>query len=66
MLELAPLSEGAVASVAGEGAEDVYAVTRGNPFYVTEVLASREANVLPASIAHAVVGRAARLDEGHF
>jgi DNA-binding CsgD family transcriptional regulator/tetratricopeptide (TPR) repeat protein len=62
-LELAPLSAGAVASLAGDGAEAVYAATAGNPFYVTELLASRTAAELPRSIANAVLGRAARLDE---
>jgi DNA-binding CsgD family transcriptional regulator/tetratricopeptide (TPR) repeat protein len=62
-LELAPLSAGAVASLAGDGADEVYAATGGNPFYVTELLASRTASDLPPSIANAVLGRAARLDE---
>ena len=61
MVELAPLSQPAVAALAGEGADKVYAVTRGNPFYVTELLASRTASQLPASVANAVLGRAARL-----
>ena len=43
LLELAPLSASAVASLAGDGADDVYAATGGNPFYVTELLASRTA-----------------------
>src|SRR3954468_15592283 len=38
-LELGPLSEGAVFSLAGAGADTVYAATGGNPFYVTELLA---------------------------
>ena len=46
-LELAPLSEDAVASLAGDDADDVYAATGGNPFYVTELLASRAAAELP-------------------
>ena len=37
-LELAPLSERAVASLAGDDADEVYAATGGNPFYVTELL----------------------------
>ena len=41
----------------------VYAASGGNPFYVTEMLASRSADELPASIANAVVGRASRLDD---
>jgi DNA-binding CsgD family transcriptional regulator/tetratricopeptide (TPR) repeat protein len=62
-LELAPLSERAVASLAGEGADEVFAATGGNPFYVTEVLVSRPDGDLPPSVANAVVGRASRLDE---
>ena len=61
VVELAPLSQNAVAALAGEGADKVYAVTRGNPFYVTELLASRTASQLPASVANAVLGRASRL-----
>ena len=41
LLELEPLSAGAVAALAGDGADEVYAATGGNPFYVTELLASR-------------------------
>jgi predicted ATPase len=61
-IELAPLSERAVASLAGDDADEVYAATGGNPFYVTELLAARSAADLPPSIANAVLGRAARLD----
>ncbi len=64
MLELAPLSEGAVGSLAGDGADEVYAATGGNPFYVTELIAARATDELPPSIANAVVGRASRLDDG--
>ncbi len=63
VLELAPLSERAVGDLAGDGADEVYAATGGNPFYVTELLASRTPEELPPSIANAVVGRASRLDE---
>jgi DNA-binding CsgD family transcriptional regulator/tetratricopeptide (TPR) repeat protein len=63
VLELAPLSESAVASLAGDQADEVYAASGGNPFYVNELLASRTAAVLPPSVANAVLGRAARLDD---
>lgn len=63
VLELAPLSERAVASLAGEDADEVYAATGGNPFYVSELLASRPAAELPPSVANAVLGRAHRLDD---
>jgi DNA-binding CsgD family transcriptional regulator len=61
-LELGPLSERAVASLAGERVDEVYAATRGNPFYVTELLAAPGAEP-PSSVAHAVLGRASRLDD---
>jgi predicted ATPase/DNA-binding CsgD family transcriptional regulator len=61
-LELAPLSERAVASLAGDCKDDVYAATRGNPFYVTELLSARTTTELPPSVANAVLGRASRLD----
>jgi DNA-binding CsgD family transcriptional regulator/tetratricopeptide (TPR) repeat protein len=63
LLELAPLSERAVASLAGGEADEVYAATGGNPFYVSELLASGATGELPPSVAKVVVGRAARLDD---
>jgi predicted ATPase len=63
VLELAPLSETAVASIAGDGSHAVYAATGGNPFYVSELLAYRTAAELPPSVANAVLGRASRLDD---
>jgi DNA-binding CsgD family transcriptional regulator/tetratricopeptide (TPR) repeat protein len=62
-LDLAPLSENAVSSLAGPDAPDVYAVTGGNPFYVTELLETRTTDEPPPSVAKAVLGRAARLDD---
>lgn len=62
-LALASLSESAVASLAGDDADAVYAATRGNPFYVSELLASRTAVDLPPSVATALQGRASRLGE---
>lgn len=62
-LRLDPLSEAAVAALAGQAnrsAEGLYAATDGNPFFVTEVLASGQAGV-PASVRDAVLARAARL-----
>jgi predicted ATPase/DNA-binding CsgD family transcriptional regulator len=63
LIELFPLSRNAVASLAGEHADAVYAVTRGNPFYVTELLASRDVTELPPSVANAVLARVSRLDD---
>jgi DNA-binding CsgD family transcriptional regulator/tetratricopeptide (TPR) repeat protein len=60
-LELLPLSPAAVAELAGEDGDELYAVTGGNPFYVTELLASREAHDLPPSVANAILARVSRL-----
>jgi predicted ATPase/DNA-binding CsgD family transcriptional regulator len=60
-LELAPLSPEAVGSLSGEDGGDLYTATGGNPFYVTELLASRTAEELPRSIANAVRARVSRL-----
>ncbi|HEX6064186.1 MAG TPA: AAA family ATPase, partial [Longimicrobiales bacterium] len=65
-LPLPRLSEGAVQQLARRaGRSDVglYAATSGNPFYVTEALASGSAGV-PASVRDAVLARARRLAEG--
>lgn len=60
-LQLEPLSRTAVTALAGRDAADVFAATGGNPFYVTELLEC-EPDAVPASVAHAVLGRASRLD----
>mgnify|MGYP003402936920 FL=1 len=62
-LRLAPLSPAAVAALAGADADRVHAMTGGNPFYVTELIAARPAE-LPPSVANAVLGRASKLDDG--
>src|SRR5215216_3912063 len=62
-LRLPMLSEEAVRELArrsGRAAEGVHALTGGNPFFVTEVLAAAGAAV-PASIREALLARAARL-----
>jgi DNA-binding CsgD family transcriptional regulator len=62
-LHLEPLSPESVAELAaphGIDAAELYARTAGNPFFVTEVLASGSAD-LPATIRDAVLARAARL-----
>jgi ATP/maltotriose-dependent transcriptional regulator MalT len=62
-IRLPPLSEQAVghlAERAGKHIDDLYTVTSGNPFFVTEVLASSEAGV-PVTISDAVLSRVARL-----
>ena len=63
-LALKPLSREAVrvlAEESGRNGEVVFARTLGNPFFVTEVLASPEGEV-PANVRDAVLGRASRLD----
>ncbi|KUL27171.1 ATP-binding protein [Actinoplanes awajinensis] len=65
-LPLARLSADAVRTlVAGRGldAERVFAVTSGNPFFVTEVLGARDAEGVPATVAEAVLARLQALDE---
>jgi DNA-binding CsgD family transcriptional regulator/tetratricopeptide (TPR) repeat protein len=62
-LSLAPLSEHAVsrlADLAQRPADQLYAVTLGNPFFVTEVLASDTPDV-PLMVRDAVLARMARL-----
>jgi ATP/maltotriose-dependent transcriptional regulator MalT len=62
-LRLAPLSRPAVAVLAGPHGLDpgvLYETTGGNPFFVTEVLAAGD-EAIPATVADAVLARAARL-----
>jgi DNA-binding CsgD family transcriptional regulator/tetratricopeptide (TPR) repeat protein len=62
-LGLAPLSRQAVAVLAGPHGVDpgaLYERTGGNPFFVTEVLAAGD-EAIPATVADAVLARAARL-----
>ena len=63
LLELLPLSRDAVAALAGEDADELYAATAGNPFYVSELLASRDAAEPPPSVTGAVLARVSRLDD---
>lgn len=61
-LRLLPLSEGAVATLArqaGRPTGRLHVVTGGNPFFLTEVLAS-DAPGTPTSVSAAVLGRMAR------
>lgn len=61
-VQLAPLSRAAVASLAGDRTDEIYAATGGSPFYVTELLAA-EPDTVPPSVVHAVLGRAAQLGD---
>lgn len=61
-LRVPPLSPGAVASLASAGGVDpgsLYESTRGNPFFVTEVVAA--GGGIPATVQDAVLVRASRL-----
>src|ERR1700683_3568768 len=63
---LAPLTESAVAQLARrahKSPEGLYAITGGNPLFVTEVLAAG-ADRVPATVSDAVLARAARLAPG--
>lgn len=61
-ISLAPLSRRAVDLMAGDSdlAESIYGSTGGNPFFVTEMLATGGREV-PVSILDSVLGRVARL-----
>jgi DNA-binding CsgD family transcriptional regulator/tetratricopeptide (TPR) repeat protein len=62
-VDVEPLSPTAVSILAaphGVDADDLYRKTNGNPFFVTEALASPEAEV-PDTVRDAVLARAARL-----
>lgn len=64
-LHLAPLSAQAVATLAeavGRPHRNLHAVTGGNPFFVTEVLAGAQ-NTVPPTVRDAVIARLARLPE---
>jgi len=63
LLELNPLSREGVSSLAGGDGDALYAATGGNPFYVSELLASGDTMELPPSVANAVVGRVSRLGD---
>ncbi|TMR25757.1 LuxR family transcriptional regulator [Nonomuraea zeae] len=68
-LRLARLTEDAVRRLsaaadvdAGIDAGEVFAITSGNPYFVTEVLAAGDATAVPLTIADAVQARVAHLD----
>lgn len=68
-IKLPPLSPAAVeelANEAGRSSDDLYRVTAGNPFFVTELLAvgDHETSRVPDSIRDAVWSRLARLTPG--
>ena len=62
-LELTPLSAAAVLTMqqeAGRSFDNLYEITGGNPFFVTEVLTSKEEGV-PATVIDAVLSRVSKL-----
>jgi len=62
-LQLEPLSEQAVTSLAhsmNRSAKGIYEATRGNPFFVTEVLRN-DSGVIPATVRDSVLGRLTHL-----
>jgi DNA-binding CsgD family transcriptional regulator len=64
-LPLRRLSERAVRRLSAASpvdAQHVFAMTSGNPFFVTEVLAAGDGDRVPSTIVDAVLGRARRLD----
>src|SRR5690349_6468572 len=65
-LPLAPLSPRAVkllSDSSGLDPDEVHAVTGGNPFFVTEVLAAGDTGRIPPTVVDAVLARVARLDQ---
>jgi len=66
-LHLAPLSREAVRALGARArwsrtdADEVFAVTSGNPYFVTEVLAAGDVSAVPVTIADSVRARTARL-----
>ena len=66
-ITLEPLSPGAVtvlAKQAGRGDADLYRITEGNPFFVSELLANSGPGQIPDSIRDAVWARLSRLTAG--
>jgi DNA-binding CsgD family transcriptional regulator/tetratricopeptide (TPR) repeat protein len=64
-IELAPLSRDAVGTMTGPSellADDLYQLTGGNPFYVTEVLRTGTGEI-PATTRDVILARAARLNQ---
>ena len=64
-IDLGPLTADGVATLAAEHrptSTDLYGLTGGNPFFVTEALGA-ETDELPATIRDAVLARVSRLDE---
>lgn len=64
-LALKPLSRAAVeqmAAATGRDPDMIYAATKGNPFFVAEVLSAVSDNAVPPTVSDAVLGHIAPLD----
>ncbi|BBH63668.1 LuxR family transcriptional regulator [Actinoplanes sp. OR16] len=61
-LPLARLSISAVRELAARNAEEIFAITDGNPFFVTEVVGAGDVDAVPATVAEAVQARLQSLD----
>ncbi|RXZ72702.1 ATP-binding protein [Agromyces albus] len=59
---LSPSAVGALAAEGGLDPERVFALTRGNPYFVSELVASADAAHVPRTVVDAVTGRLRRLD----
>ncbi|MGR2752702.1 ATP-binding protein [Agromyces arachidis] len=58
---LSPEAVGALTDGRGVAADRIYALTRGNPYFVSEIIASADADVVPPTVVDAVTGRLRRL-----
>ncbi|MEU4688488.1 AAA family ATPase [Actinoplanes sp. NPDC023714] len=61
-LPLARLSLEAVGKLAKDKATEIFAITDGNPFFVTEVLGAGDVDAVPATVTEAVHARLQTLD----
>ncbi|WP_139415388.1 ATP-binding protein [Agromyces laixinhei] len=60
---LSSAAVGALSAASGLDADRVYATTDGNPYFVSELIASADESAVPATVVDAVTGRLRRLDE---
>ncbi len=59
---LSSAAVGALAAGSGLNVDRIYAATAGNPYFVTELVASADEAVVPPTVVDAVTGRLRRLD----
>lgn len=62
VLRLSPSAVGALAAEGGLDPDRVFALTRGNPYFVSELVASADSAHVPRTVVDAVTGRLHRLD----